>query len=132
YPIFSHHLFMIPATIACLCFLMGLQNALITKASTAIIRTTHVTGMTTDLGIELGRALISRNKADTNINRKKARLHTSIITTFFIGGIIGAFATSNIGSIGLLPVVLLLVSVSFYQVRRDYCFMKKWNNRNRS
>ncbi len=31
---------------------MGLQNATITKISGAVIRTTHLTGVTTDLGIE--------------------------------------------------------------------------------
>ncbi|NLT30917.1 MAG: DUF1275 domain-containing protein, partial [Propionibacterium sp.] len=36
-----------------LCFTMGLQNAIVTKASGAQIRTTHVTGMVTDIGIEL-------------------------------------------------------------------------------
>ncbi|MFX4396989.1 YoaK family protein, partial [Acinetobacter baumannii] len=38
-----------------LCFIMGLQNAIITKVSQARIRTTHVTGITTDIGIELGK-----------------------------------------------------------------------------
>ena len=38
-----------------LCFLMGLQNATITKLSGARIRTTHLTGMVTDIGIELGK-----------------------------------------------------------------------------
>ena len=35
-----------------LCYVMGLQNALITKVSNAEIRTTHVTGLVTDFGIE--------------------------------------------------------------------------------
>ncbi len=38
-----------------LCFLMGVQNACITKISGARIRTTHVTGIVTDLGIEIGK-----------------------------------------------------------------------------
>lgn len=33
-----------------LCFTMGMQNAIITKISSAQIRTTHVTGMVTDIG----------------------------------------------------------------------------------
>jgi hypothetical protein len=39
-----------------LCYIMGLQNAVITKISRAEIRTTHVTGLVTDIGIELGQA----------------------------------------------------------------------------
>ena len=36
---------------------MGLQNAIMTKISKAEIRTTHMTGVVTDIGIELGRLL---------------------------------------------------------------------------
>ena len=47
--------------VAVLCFTMGMQNAIITKISDAQIRTTHVTGMITDIGIELGKlAYVSR------------------------------------------------------------------------
>lgn len=45
----------IPLAVLMLCFIMGLQNATVTKISGARIRTTHVTGMVTDVGIELGK-----------------------------------------------------------------------------
>ncbi|WP_142094294.1 YoaK family protein [Propioniferax innocua] len=41
-----------------LCWTMGLQNALITKVTDAQIRTTHVTGMVTDIGIDSARCSI--------------------------------------------------------------------------
>ncbi|MDH0569248.1 DUF1275 domain-containing protein, partial [Pseudomonas oleovorans] len=47
----------VPLTVMLLCFIMGLQNALITKLSRAEIRTTHITGIVTDIGIELGKLL---------------------------------------------------------------------------
>lgn len=43
-----------PAIALLLCFVMGLQNAIVTKVSRAEIRTTHMTGVNTDIGIELG------------------------------------------------------------------------------
>ena len=43
--------------VAPLCFTMGLQNALITKIRDFPVRTTHVTGMVTDIAVELGRIL---------------------------------------------------------------------------
>ena len=46
--------FFVPLTVVLLCFIMGLQNAIITKLSNAEVRTTHITGMVTDIGIELG------------------------------------------------------------------------------
>jgi uncharacterized membrane protein YoaK (UPF0700 family) len=42
-----------------LSFVMGLQNALIRQASGTIVRTTHMTGVATDIGIALGTALTS-------------------------------------------------------------------------
>jgi uncharacterized membrane protein YoaK (UPF0700 family) len=44
-----------PAIAVLLCYAMGLQNALVSKISNAEIRTTHVTGLITDIGIELGK-----------------------------------------------------------------------------
>ena len=49
------HTVFLPVTVVLLCYIMGLQNAVITKISHATIRTTHVTGLVTDLGIELGK-----------------------------------------------------------------------------
>ena len=40
-----------------LSFLMGMQNVVVTRISDARVRTTHVTGMVTDIGIELGNLL---------------------------------------------------------------------------
>ena len=51
----NHQWLFVPATVMVLCFIMGLQNAMITKISHAEIRTTHITGMVTDIGIELGK-----------------------------------------------------------------------------
>src|SRR5688500_14814344 len=42
-----------PALTQALCFAMGLQNAMVTRISGAIVRTTHLTGVLTDFGIEL-------------------------------------------------------------------------------
>ena len=57
----------LPLTVLLLCFMMGLQNAVITKISHAEIRTTHVTGLVTDLGIELGKWLyVNRLKGPAN------------------------------------------------------------------
>ncbi len=39
------------------CLAMGLQNATVTRMSAGVVRTTHVTGMVTDLGLDLGQLL---------------------------------------------------------------------------
>ena len=52
-----------------LCFIMGLQNAVITKVSGAVIRTTHVTGIVTDIGIELGKLFYRNTDTSEEIPR---------------------------------------------------------------
>ncbi|MDX1279915.1 YoaK family protein [Shewanella colwelliana] len=63
----------------------GLQNALATTYSGAIVRTTHVTGIFTDLGIMLGTTLKGER-----FDRRKAILFLLIIIGFISGGTFGA------------------------------------------
>jgi uncharacterized membrane protein YoaK (UPF0700 family) len=73
-----------------LLFAMGMQNALVSVVSGSVVRTTHLTGMFTDLGIELA-ALIRH----TGIGKKelidKISLRLIIIFFFFFGGILGGY-----------------------------------------
>src|SRR5690606_3780364 len=67
--------------LACLCFIMGMQNATITKISGARIRTTHATGMITDIGIELGREVFGRAYPRRGLaaERTKLRIHLRLV-----------------------------------------------------
>lgn len=100
--------------IALPCFLMGLQNALITKISGAIIRTTHVTGLATDLGIELGRALYQRLSGNANmtLHPDKIRLTAMLLGSFITGGIAGAFGAVHLSALSLLPLCVILLWLS--------------------
>lgn len=93
--------FLAPVTVLLLCFIMGLQNAIITKASGAAIRTTHVTGLSTDLGIELGKLLYFNHRnvpsLEVRANRDKLALHALLIFYFFSGGVTGALGFKYIG-----------------------------------
>ena len=108
----------VPATVMFLCFIMGLQNAVITKLSNARIRTTHVTGMTTDMGIELGKLfywnIVSFDTAGTMVraDRAKLKVHTSPVFLFFAGGIVGAagFRFAGFGATGSPALVLLITA----------------------
>jgi len=95
------HEFLDPVTVLLLCFIMGLQNAIITKISSAVIRTTHVTGLSTDIGIELGKLIYINRNHDPDLavraDRDKLTLHTLLITYFFTGGVIGALGFKHIG-----------------------------------
>lgn len=63
----------------------GLQNAMTSNYSGAVVRTTHVTGLFTDLGTTLGLWLRGQ-PAD----RRRVLLYLTLITGFITGGIVGA------------------------------------------
>ncbi len=96
--------------VAVLCFTMGLQNAIITKISGAQIRTTHVTGMVTDIGIELGKWVYPRRAGDpepVRANLDRLRMHSAIVGCFFLGGVLGAAGYLAIGYPALVPGAVL-------------------------
>ena len=122
----QHALADVSLAIIILCFTMGLQNALITKISRAEIRTTHLTGLTTDLGIELGKLLYwtgrrsPSKRAAVTVNLKKLRVHGSLIASFTIGGIAGALSFSYAGFVSAVPLALALAAVALAPaLRRD-------------
>jgi uncharacterized membrane protein YoaK (UPF0700 family) len=100
---------LVPSTVLLLCFIMGLQNAIVTKISHAEIRTTHMTGVITDLGIELGRLLYWNRSADTPqrpavvANRDKLTVLSTLLVLFFGGGVIGALMFKHLGYSATVP-----------------------------
>jgi uncharacterized membrane protein YoaK (UPF0700 family) len=75
-----------------LCFASGLQNALISTSSGAVIRTTHLTGLTTDLGIGLAKALSAPDAAATPHELVNNKIRAGIIGSFVLGSAAGTFA----------------------------------------
>lgn len=106
------------ATICTLTFAMGLQNALITKISRGEIRTTHVTGIVTDLGIECGRALARLGGFDSSVRAEggasgtRARLLAALLAAFVAGCVAGTFAVQHAGRLAFLPAGLALALVA--------------------
>ena len=98
----------VPVTVMLLCFIMGLQNAVITKLSGAVIRTTHITGVVTDIGIELGRLLVR----SAQFNRTHLDTLARLALAFFVGGVVGALGFKQLGYLSTLPLALVLVSLA--------------------
>lgn len=101
--------------VAALGFVMGQQNALITKVSDATIRTTHITGMVTDIGIELGKALYVNRLEDREPVRAdvgKLTMHLTLVSLFFVGGLLGAVGYLALGFLVLLVPSGLLLCVA--------------------
>jgi|SRR5690554_6219107 len=116
--------------VSSLLFAMGLQNALVTTVSQSVVRTTHLTGLFTDLGIDLSR-LFFYNRSIENIQLiKSIYLKLAIIGCFFIGGLLGGFVFSDLELKTLLiPVGLLIFTLWYDQLLfRFYKLKRKVTN----
>lgn len=101
-----------------LCLASGLQNALITNASGVVVRTTHLTGVTTDLGAGLVRLLFSDFRRDPHHVRKDqlaSLARFGIIGAFVLGSTISALIFFRAEYLGfLLPVFTSLILMRYF------------------
>lgn len=101
----------------CLLFAMGLQNALVTKISNATVRTTHLTGLFTDLGIELSQLLFYKHKNQHRQLVSSIKLRLTIISFFFLGGVLGGVFYDGIKlNILLIAAFTLIIGLLIDQI----------------
>lgn len=88
----------------------GLQNAMASSYSGAVLRTTHMTGVVTDLGILIGHWL--RREP---LEAQRLRLLVVLLSGFLTGGALGAVTFQTIGawSLGVPGCVMALAGVAF-------------------
>lgn len=105
-----------------LSFLMGFQNAIVTQISHARIRTTHVTGMITDIGVALGQRFAHWRHPDwrlpSGFARNPVTMHMMTVSAFIGGGILGVFGYRGLGPAFLLLVAAALLAVGLYDLAR--------------
>ena len=115
---------LVPFTVLLLCFIMGLQNAIVTKLSNAVIRTTHMTGIVTDLGIELGKLLYWNRNPDIALqvraDRERLKVLGGLLSCFLIGGITGALGFKLVGYAFTVPIALLLAVMALVPAIDDW------------
>ncbi len=93
-----------------LLFAMGMQNSLVTTISNATVRTTHLTGLFTDLGIELSQLFFYKLKEQKEKLYSSIKLRLTIISFFFLGGILGGifYSTINLYVLAIAGAILLI------------------------
>ncbi len=109
---------------------MGLQNATITRISSGVIRTTHITGVVTDLGLETAhlfywvldrkkrhRLAYSSVRVAKNFHSNSAAIRLSLLLAIFVcfvmGSLMGTFAFMYVDRWSMVPPVLLLGWIVF-------------------
>jgi len=119
---------------------MGLQNATITRISSGVVRTTHVTGVLTDLGMEFAqflymlrdharqirasgagsRAEFSRavRAVPAHITSKRLLLLASILGSFALGAGLGTVAFEEARRWAMFPPVLFLLWIVYQDITR--------------
>lgn len=94
----------------------GLQNSMVATYHGAVVRTTHLTGTTSDLGATVGNWLVGRK-----IDMAKVILHSGLWWGFFLGGFIAVLLYARFGYLSMiLPIAIILFSAMSYQ------YMEKW------
>jgi len=106
-----------------LLFTMGVQNGIVSVVSGKVVRTTHLTGMVTDVGIGLGRLLL--RKGNLVFLKRSLIIYFSVITMFILGGFLSALLTPKIQEQVLLIPIFLLISIIFYDLKTISTGLKK-------
>lgn len=120
------------AEAAILCFAMGMQNSLVTRISGAVVRTTHLTGIITDLGIEAARwyrwsraklvqiPTLIRSRSAERPSIARALLLGIIVVAFTLGAIAGATLTTHYSRYAMLIPAAMLLMAGLYA-----CFVRE-------
>ncbi|HUH19578.1 YoaK family protein [Albibacterium sp.] len=112
--------------VSALLFAMGVQNSLVTQVSKSIVRTTHLTGLFTDLGIELAQLIFYRAPSEIKKLKQSIYLRAAIILFFFIGCIAGGFLFKYYELKTLLVASSFLILTLFYDlIRYKFYFLKR-------
>ena len=97
---------------------MGIQNSLVTNISKATVRTTHLTGLFTDLGIELSQLFFYKKPEEVKKLKTSIFLRLSIITFFFLGCFSGGMIYQFIEIKTLFVAAFVLLIAQWYDFLR--------------
>ena len=97
---------------------MGIQNSLVTNISKATVRTTHLTGLFTDLGIELSQLFFYKKPEEVKKLKTSIFLRLSIITFFFLGCFSGGISYQFLEIKTLFIAAFVLLIAQWYDFLR--------------
>ena len=113
-----------------LLFAMGMQNSLVTSISKSIVRTTHLTGLFTDMGIEFSQLFFYKDQFHKRRLIKSIKLRLTIIFMFFVGGVSGGILFDHFGIQSLLlGSVILLGGLLYDFIKIKFLLMRRRRRR---
>jgi uncharacterized membrane protein YoaK (UPF0700 family) len=120
-----------------LCFMlfaMGLQNGLTASISNAAVKTTHLTGLTTDLAILFSMFTQPEYRRNAEL-RGKARLLLTILLCYLTGGVIAGGVCLTLGFVvfyAVSSILFFIIVYDFYQLRSSIRNRRQYIRRKRS
>ncbi|MBU4538007.1 MAG: DUF1275 domain-containing protein [Weeksellaceae bacterium] len=109
-----------------LLFAMGMQNSLVTSISHSVVRTTHLTGLFTDMGIEFSQLFFYKDQDHKKRLIKSIKLRLTIIWMFFGGGLIGGVLYETVGIKALFfGTVILLFGLLYDFIKIRMLLLKR-------
>jgi uncharacterized membrane protein YoaK (UPF0700 family) len=100
------------ALLSVLAFASGVQNAAVATSTGALVRTTHMTGPATDLGVHLSSAVFATGDA-RRTSLRHAALRAGKIAAFATGGATGAILAATLEFRAfLLPAMVVLIATA--------------------
>jgi uncharacterized membrane protein YoaK (UPF0700 family) len=112
-----------------LLFAMGLQNSLVTTISNSTVRTTHLTGLFTDLGIELSQLFFYKQKEQKDKLYSSIKLRLTIITFFFLGGLLGGICYSTLKLYVLaIAATILIIGIIYDDIKLKFILQNRHQN----
>lgn len=93
------------------CLAMGIQNAMVSYYKGIIIRTTHLSGVLTDIGLMLGYLL-----RGLRVEKRRIMLHILIVLGFTLGGIFAAliYPSLKLHAFFVPALISLLMSIVYW------------------
>jgi uncharacterized membrane protein YoaK (UPF0700 family) len=105
---------------------MGIQNSLVTNISRSTVRTTHLTGLFTDLGIELSQLFFYKKPEEVQKLKASIFLRLAIILFFFLGCFLGGISYKFVEIKTLFIAVFVLFLTQWYDyVRLKFHLIKR-------
>lgn len=104
------------------CAAMGVQNAMVSHYQGAIIRTTHLSGVLTDLGLALGYTF-----RGLKTEPKKIMLHLLILFGFICGSLIAAWSypSLQLQTFLISAGLSLILSLTYWVIYFRYSYLQK-------
>lgn len=107
-------------------FCMGLQNGLVSRISGGLIKSSHLTGLITDLAGELS-DLLHPHVENTRVLKDKIYIRITILAFFIIGGLLGGYLFNLIGMATFYVIPFILLTILLYDIYPILLHrLKKW------